>query len=132
MGDKVEPADGLHPDARVEHDALTVRDDASIDVALADFWRMYSDVWDDPRLLRGLEELQPSYPHHDVRFFALEAFPDRHGVIAIIGVKNERMLALAFEECTYGISEGLWRDARTTALTRATPRAIVLSADERG
>jgi hypothetical protein len=115
--------DLLHAAARLEYDALVGKEDDSLDKALVDFWRMYSDIWEDHRLLSGLDELAASREYPGVRYFAVEAFPDRQGVIAIIGVKGERILALAFEPCEYGFSELLWQDAKTRALVRARPRA---------
>ncbi len=126
MGNGTGGADLLQLDARREYDALVDKEDASLDKALADFWRMYADIWADRTLLSGLEELPPSLKRTGVRYFPIEAFPDRQGVIVIIGVKDETMLALAFEPCEYGLSEALWRDAKTRALTRAESRAIDL------
>lgn len=116
----------LHPDARVEYDALVARDDPSLDMALAEFWRMYADIGIDRNRLRALDALQPSLKQAGVRYFAIEAYPDRQGLIAILGLKGERLLALAFEPCEYGLSELFWQDAKTRALTRAEPRAAVL------
>ena len=85
-----------------------------------------------PKLLTRLEILLRAAGDDDGTVFrALLCYPDTEGILAIVGEKNGVMLVLSFERFKSLAAEWIWKDAQSSANSRASARTVAISVGSR-